>query len=374
MTAMMARRHKSAVAWCVAAAALSAAAGGCERKPPAPTAQPDAQTTPPAAEDPAQASWLVPTAAVNADVMALVWVDVRTLSPEAVAQTLALIWTPQTRDAEDQETTPDYPSEWSRRLADYGVFRETFLAAGGEAIIVGVWSPDVGASLPFLLLKVVEGTDAAAFSSAIDAAMQAGTTTQVTGYVAGSGWLAVSGDQLAPVPVDGTEATAAGLLEPLTLAEVAAVRVVARPTPRLRRMLDDDRLKLVADLIEPLKQLDNGTVAIGLGTRPRLTTRMRFADPASASAFNQVFAALVQRSRTALTHDPRNMPRSDPRNDDPIDAALDQLCFEQRGLSLSMTLDHVFARSAQGLVPLVAPWVAGVMQPATGQPVTAAAP
>ncbi len=342
------------VAGIMAAATVLAAALTCGCRREEPTATPPAPDEPVPIQ-PAATDSLLPLTAINGDVAMLAWFDIREASPQAIHSSLQALGSARAAVPDDIE----------QRLELFGVFRDAFVAAGGQAIVLGFVTvnhdpPAAGGvtTRPFLLIKVDPAVDPQEFQRIVDAAASAPTSTMLARYA--PGWLHVQGSQLAAVPEDGDPTTAAALLDPLAEAGDAPVRMALHLTGPVRQALHHARQRLTPTLIDPLLGLETASVALTLGERPKLATRMRFTDATAAATFNAVCQALVLRGRSAVNG----------QADALLDSAMEQLAFEQDGCMLSLSLDETVVRAAPQLAPLITPLI---LDPAV-EPVTSAGP
>jgi hypothetical protein len=346
---MTRRRH---IAW-LALLLLGAVVPGCRREEPA-----RAQTNEAAPAAVAAAVDLpIPATAINRHVVALAWIDVSQATAESALASWLALWPPR-----GDESAGMYDAV-THRLQGFAHFREAFLDAGGEAIVLGllaVEQPDEPGM--FLMIRVRPGTEPAVFQAAIDAAMNAPATTSATLYT--PDWLQVRGTQLAAVPADGSVDAAAALLAPLQLIEHAPLRVVLRLSDDARRWMELAGRRLAPALLDPLLGLDTAAVAVSLGERPRLTSRLQFTNERAAETFNAVYDALMQRGRAALN------VSADPA----IERAFGELTWRRDGDTLSMALDEAFVQSAHRLTPVLTPLMLSTFGPQRMQPAAAAMP
>lgn len=310
------------------AVALALVLCGCEQEStPAEAAPPPAAVNAPVEIEP----W-VPHAAITADVVAVLRIDMARVEASSVEASLdALQWNRQ----------------WLREpLADFERLRSAFVANGGEAMVIAArlvrGSPDTTPWQPMILLRVDSQTDASAFAAAIDQAVRTPTTTRLVPHV--PGWLAVQGEQLADPPRDGQPDPDDPLLAPFAEASPPPVLLTMRMTPDLDALLSPHRALLADALVHPLEQWTGGAVGVTPGNQPRLTVTLRFGESAAASTFEQACRGMLGQAALQLTD-----------ADADLAAAVGRLQFVQHAGQLTLELDPHAGRCVSRLWPVMAP-------------------
>lgn len=306
---------------------------GCEREPP----PPEAPATSPAAANhtllaPDVEPW-VPASALGSDVVALLRIDMKRVEAADLHAALdALQW--------------NQPA-LGESLANFERFRGAFTACGGQALVVAARFPDAPAGRdpgwrPMILLRVDPGIAPEDFATAIQETTQAPLTTRLSSYA--PGWLAVEGEQLAPVPRDGQPDPEDPRLEPFAQATVPPVVLTFRVTPPLRQVLADRQALLAEILSRPLLQLTSGAAGLTPGSQPRLNLTLRFEDAEAAALFEHACRSLLGQATLQL---------NDPGQE--VADAVGSLNFVREQARLALDVDPRLGRCMPRLIPVMVP-------------------
>lgn len=254
-------------------------------------------------------------------------------------------------------------------------FRESFVAAGGEGLLVMMGMPDMAnlqqgmKGLPLsVMVKTGERADPAALKDAM---------TDLMGEAAGDvafemdeyadGWLAVSVDGLPPVTKEGDADAADRFNAQLIERAEAPVTVVLRMNDQMREVLDgmmlvdDPTMAMMAGMMQPLHGMDVTAVSLFTdGEETEIDIAMVFEDKRMGSQFLNSFNGMLMLGQGMLGAQMAEM--NNPPSQEAIAGFFQFLALKSTdgGETLRLILDQRFFDAAEEMLPALQDMMGGM--------------
>lgn len=313
----------------------------------------------------------VPDTAVADDTTLMLWIDL-TRVDEAMID----------RAGEMMADLADSPMAGGLPMGDLDLgvlmmhdFRESFVEAGGEGLLVMMSMPDMNNlgqgidELPLsIMVKAGEGADAAAIKDAM---------TDLMGEMAGDvafemdeyadGWLAVDADDLPPVTKEGDADVADRFNAQLLERAEAPMTLVFRMNDQLRDLLDDmmvaedQTMAMLAGMMQPLHGMDLAAVSLYTdGGEAEVDIAMVFEDKNMGKQFLNSFNGMLMLGQAMLGGQMAEMPN--PPSQEAIAGFFEYLAMGSTdgGETLRLKLDQGFFDIVEEMGPALQDLMGGM--------------
>ncbi len=303
----------------------------------------------------------LPEKAISEDVVAVVYVDLVQLTPEALTASLDAVKTALPEGL--QQELDDNRQEIEDRLEERAEGRDKFVDAGGQGVLIGVIGDgDFETRQAFALIKVKPGTDPEALAQTLkEISPRQDAQVQLSAYA--DGWLAVAGgdprNPLVAPPTEGSPEAVADFRRTLAGRDAVA-KAAMRMTPGLQAAIDKaieqnaEANPIARDIATALKGMATGQSILALGERPGLTQTLTFTEASGAGDFAKAFNALLDTGRDQLQARVNTMKGRGMDigvSDQQITAVLQPLRPKVDGRTVTLTLDTALA---DPLKPIIA--------------------
>ncbi len=317
------------------------------------------------------ASAQAPDTAVAEDTTLMVWIDLTRIDDAMIE-----------RAGEMMADLADSPMAGGLPVGDLDLgilmmqdFRESFVAAGGEGLLVMMGMPDMANmqqgmdGLPLsVMVKTAEGADPAALKDAM---------TDLMGETAGDvafaideyadGWHAVSVDGLPPVTKEGDVDAAERFNAQLAERAEAPLTVLLRMNDQMRDMLDgmmlaeDPTMAMMAGMMQPLHGMDIAAVSLFTdGEETEIDIALNFEDKRLGSQFLNSFNGMLMLGQGMIGAQLAEM--NNPPSQEAINGFFQHLAMKSTdgGETLRLILDQRFFDAAEELLPALQDMMGGM--------------
>lgn len=251
----------------------------------------------------------VPETAVSDKTALMVWVDLTIVDEDMIASAGELLAglgdAPMLGELGEGQGLP--MEELDLSILQMQDFRESFVEAGGEGLLLMLSMPGEEGQAPSMsaMVKVGEGADAAALEDAI-ADLADGAVVEMDEYA--DGWMAAGIDGAEAPTKDGNPEDAAQFNAHLAERAEAPITIVFRMDDDMREMIDglmladDPQMAMIAGVLQPLRGLSTAALSVFVDddNAAEIDVAMAFEDKQLGSEFLNSFNGILMLAQGML--------------------------------------------------------------------------